>query len=299
MKPRISLLVLLIAALGLLSCRSDPTLSPTPTATSTPQSPTETPTPIAALVSGEPIYLSDFEDELARYRDAHGTDLATSEANETVLRALIDRKLLAQGAKLQGYSFDEAMIDQKIDQLIVDLGEEAVLQTWLQRNHYTMASFRDALAEENLASAMVGLIVEGVSKLDVHANALHILVATESEAGQLRGQILSGADFAELAVIHSLDLSTRPAGGDLGWFARGTLTIPEVEEIVFSLQPGDLSEVIDSELGFHLILLIDLEERPLSFPLLESRREQAVENWLIAQREITEIEINLVPSTDT
>jgi parvulin-like peptidyl-prolyl isomerase len=299
MKPRISLLVLLIAALGLLSCRSDPTLSPTPTATSTPQSPTETPTPIAALVSGEPIYLSDFEDELARYRDAHGTDLATSEANETVLRALIDRKLLAQGAKLQGYSFDEAMIDQKIDQLIVDLGEEAVLQTWLQRNHYTLASFRDALAEENLASAMVGLIVEGVSKLDVHANALHILVATESEAGQLRGQILSGADFAELAVIHSLDLSTRPAGGDLGWFARGTLTIPEVEEIVFSLQPGDLSEVIDSELGFHLILLIDLEERPLSFPLLESRREQAVENWLIAQREITEIEINLVPSTDT
>jgi hypothetical protein len=299
MKPRISLLVLLIAALGLLSCRSDPTLSPTPTATSTPQSPTETPTPIAALVSGEPIYLSDFEDELARYRDAHGTDLATSEANETVLRALIDRKLLAQGAKLQGYSFDEAMIDQKIDQLIVDLGEEAVLQTWLQRNHYTLASFRDALAEENLASAMVGLIVEGVSKLDVHANALHILVATESEAGQLRGQILSGADFAELAVIHSLDLSTRPAGGDLGWFARGTLTIPEVEEIVFSLQPGDLSEVIDSELGFHLILLIDLEERPLSFQLLQSRREQEVENWLIAQREITEIEINLVPSTDT
>jgi parvulin-like peptidyl-prolyl isomerase len=299
MKPRISLLVLLIAALGLLSCRSDPTLSPTPTATSTPPAPTETPTPIAALVSGEPIYLSDFEDELARYRDAHGTDLATSEANETVLRALIDRKLLAQGAKLQGYSFDEAMIDQKIDQLIVDLGEEAVLQTWLQRNHYTLASFRDALAEENLASAMVGLIVEGVSKLDVHANALHILVATESEAGQLRGQILSGADFAELAVIHSLDLSTRPAGGDLGWFARGTLTIPEVEEIVFSLQPGDLSEVIDSELGFHLILLIDLEERPLSFQLLQSRREQEVENWLIAQREITEIEINLVPSTDT
>jgi hypothetical protein len=219
--------------------------------------------------------------------------------NETVLRALIDRKLLAQGAKLQGFSFDEAMIDQKIDQLIVDLGEEASLQSWLQRNHYTMTTFREALAEESLASAMVGMIVEDVSKLDVHANALHILVATETEAEQLRGQILAGADFAELAVIHSRDLSTRPAGGDLGWFARGTLTIPEVEEIVFSLQPGDLSEVISSELGYHIIQLVDLEERPLSFHLLESRREQAVETWLVAQRETAEIEINLVPLSDT
>ena len=293
------LLVQLITALVLSSCRPDPTLSPTPTTTSAPQSPTETPIPVTALVNGEPIYLSDFEDELSRYMDAHGIDLATSEVNETVLRALVERKLLAQGARLQSYSFDEAMIDQKIDQLIVDLGEEAALQSWLQRNHYTMATFRDALAEESLASAMVGLIVEEVSMVDVHANAIHILVTTESEAEQLRGQILAGADFAELAVAHSLDLSTRPAGGDLGWFAKGTLTIPAVEEIVFSLQPGDLSEVISSELGYHIIRLIALEERPLSFHLLETRREQAVDIWLLDQREIGEIDINLVPPTDT
>jgi parvulin-like peptidyl-prolyl isomerase len=215
--------------------------------------------------------------------------------NELVLGALIDRKLLAQSASMSGYSFDEAMIDQKIDKLIDDLGEETSLQAWLQSNHYTMASFRSAFAEESLASAMVELIVDQVSKLDVHAKALHILVATEEEAQQLHDQILAGADFSELAVLYSLDLSTRPAGGDLGWFAKGTLTIPEVEEIVFSLQPGDLSEVIGSELGYHIIQLIDLEERPLSFQLLETRREQAVESWLRSQREIAEIEIFLVP----
>lgn len=299
MKPRsLLLLLLLLTTIGVSGCLPDPTSSPTPTNTATPPSPTETPIPVAALVDGEPIYLSDFESEVARYLDARGTDLATSEVNEIVLGALIDRKLLAQSANAQGFSFDEAMIDQKIDQLIVDLGEEASLQDWLQRNHYTMETFRAALAEESLASAMIERIVKDVPPSELHANALHILVASESEAEQLRLQIQSGADFAELAVLHSLDLSTRPAGGDLGWFARGTLTIPEVEEIVFSLQPGDLSEVISSELGYHLILLVDLEERPLSFHMMESRREQAVEAWLMGQREAKEIEQTLVPLSD-
>jgi hypothetical protein len=250
---------------------------------------------MAADVNGDPIFLADFEAELARFQDARGTDLASPEVNELVLRALIDRKLLAQSASMSGFSFDEAMIDRKIENLIDDLGEESSLQAWLQSNHYTMASFRDALAEESLASAMVGLIADEVPKLDLHANALHILVATEEEALQLLDQILAGADFSELAVLYSLDLSTRPAGGDLGWFAEGTLTIPEVEEILFSLQPGDLSEVIGSELGFHIIQLIDLEERPLSFQLLETRREKAVESWLRGQWEIAEIDIHLVP----
>jgi parvulin-like peptidyl-prolyl isomerase len=296
MKPRtFLLLIFLVTLFPVTGCRSDPTIQPTATATSTPLPPTETPIPLAALVNGEPTYLADFEAEVTRFQDARGIDLATSEVNELVLGALIDRKLLAQSASMSGYSFEEAMIDQKIDKLIDDLGEETSLQAWLQSNHYTMASFRSAFAEESLASAMIELIVDQVSKLDVHAKALHILVATEEEAQQLHDQILAGADFSELAVLYSLDLSTRPAGGDLGWFAKGTLTIPEVEEIVFSLQPGDLSEVIGSELGYHIIQLIDLEERPLSFQLLETRREQAVESWLRSQREIAEIEIFLVP----
>lgn len=294
MKLRFPFLHILLLILG-TGCRSDPTLLPTSTVTQTPSPPTETPIPVAALVNGEPVYLEQFEDELARFQDARGTDLATNEMTELVLDALVDRTLLAQGARENGYIFDGSMIDEKIDQLIIDLGEESSLQTWLDANHYTLASFRDALAEESLAAEMVGLIVEGVSKSDVHAHALHILVASQEEAQQIHDRISVGAEFSELAVLHSLDLSTRPAGGDLGWFARGTLTIPEIEVIIFELQPGDLSDVIASALGFHIVQLIELDERPLSFQLLEARREQAVSSWLSAQREIAEIEIHLVP----
>lgn len=294
MKLRILFLHILLLILG-TGCRSDPTLLPTPTVTHTPLPSTETPIPAAALVNGEPVYLEEIEDELARFQDARGTDLASSEMNALVLDALIDRALLAQGARENGFSISDSMIDEKIDQLIIDLGEEPSLQTWLDANHYTLASFRDALAKESLAAEMVRLIVEGVSKSDVHAHALHILVASQEEAQQIHDRISMGADFSELAVLHSLDLSTRPAGGDLGWFARGTLTIPEIEEIIFDLQPGDLSDVIASALGFHIVQLIELEERPLSFQLLEARRVQAVSSWLSAQREIAEIEIRLVP----
>lgn len=294
MKLRILFLHILLLILG-TGCRSDPTLLPTPTVTHTPLPSTETPIPVAALVNGEPVYLEEIEDELARFQDARGTDLASSEMNALVLDALIDRALLAQGARENGFSISDSMIDEKIDQLIIDLGEEPSLQTWLDANHYTLASFRDALAKESLAAEMVRLIVEGVSKSDVHAHALHILVASQEEAQQIHDRISMGADFSELAVLHSLDLSTRPAGGDLGWFARGTLTIPEIEEIIFDLQPGDLSDVIASALGFHIVQLIELEERPLSFQLLEARRVQAVSSWLSAQREIAEIEIRLVP----
>ena len=296
MKSSTLLLPILLLTLGIATgCRSTPTIAPVASATPTPIPPTETPIPLAAIVSGQPIYLADFEEELARFQDARGTDLATSEVNELVLRALIDRKLLAQGASRSGYSFDDAMIDLKIDQLITDLGEETSLQTWQKSNHFTTASFRAAILEESLAGAMVQLIVDEVSELDVHAHALHLLVATEEEAQELRDHISTGDDFSEQAVLYSLDLSTRPAGGDLGWFTRGTLTIPEIEEIVFSLQPGDMSEVISSELGYHLVQLIELQERPLSFQILEARREQAVETWLAGQRELAEIEILLVP----
>ena len=294
MKLRIIFLHLLLLILG-TGCRSDPTLQPTSTITQTPSPPTETPIPVAALVNGEPVYLEQFEDELARFQDARGTDLATNEVTQLVLDALVDRTLLAQGARENGFSINESMIDEKIDQIKIAMGEESSLQTWLDANHYTLASFRDALAEETLAAEMVRLIVEGVSKSDVHAHALHILVAEQDEAQQIHDRISAGAEFSELAVTHSLDLSTRPAGGDLGWFARGTLTIPEIEEIIFELQPGDLSDVIASALGFHIVQLVELDERPLSFQLLEARREQAVSSWLSVQREIAEIEIHLVP----
>jgi peptidyl-prolyl cis-trans isomerase C len=98
-----------------------------------------------------------------------------------------------------------------------------------------------------------------------------------------------------LAVTQSLDLSTRVGGGDLGWFPRGVLTQPAVEEAAFALAPDEVSQVVESDLGYHLIEVIEREVRPLSANDLRRLRQAAVEEWLAAERQRAAIEILIEP----
>ena len=100
---------------------------------------------------------------------------------------------------------------------------------------------------------------------------------------------------AALARAFSLDLSTRPAGGDLGWFPVGILTTPEVEKRAFEMQPGEISEVIQSQLGFHIIEVLDRQDRPVHGMALTIMRQQAVEQWLQQQRSEAAIAVYLAP----
>jgi len=297
--PLKSIKVLFAAILLTASCQSTQTttLDIAPSSTQAVITvPTETAVPLAALVNEEPITLEEYQSELARYQDSRGTDLATeSESSTIVIRALIERHLLMQGARSFGLNIEENDLVLKLEQLIADMGGQDSYLKWLEQNHYTSASFEQALIDDMLATQMVEKILSNVPQSELHANARHILVATQEEAERIRQEILAGSDFAELAVLYSMDLSTRPAGGDLGWFARGTLTMPSVEEAIFQLEPGVLSEVIASELGYHIVQLIQLEERPLSYDALIRRQEQAIERWLEEKWEQAEIEIFLTP----
>jgi len=86
--------------------------------------------------------------------------------------------------------------------------------------------------------------------------ASHILVETEEEAIEIHLQLSEGADFAELARERSIDPGSGSQGGDLGWFGRGMMVAP-FEEAAFALEIGELSDIVESEFGFHIILLTD------------------------------------------
>lgn len=291
--------VLFVILLLVASCQPSPTVTsgttPTPIRTAI-SLPTETSIPPAALVNGEPITLEEYESELARYQDSRGTDLATDNADsDIVIRAMIERLLLKQGADSSGLDLGENDLELELEQLIADMGGQESYLRWLEENHYTPSSFEQALLIDMLATMMVDKILSNVPQSEIHANARHILVASREEAENIRQELLAGADFVELAVLYSMDLSTRPAGGSLGWFARGTLTMPTVEDAIFSLQPGEFGEVIESELGYHIVQLIQLEDRPLSYDTLLTRQEQSVKNWLDEKWEQAEIEIFVTP----
>jgi len=80
--------------------------------------------------------------------------------------------------------------------------------------------------------------------------ALHILVKTEAEAKDVLAQLNSGKDFSELAKEKSIDPNAK-RGGDLGKIHRGDL-LPELDDAIRKLKPGQISDVIKSELGYHI-----------------------------------------------
>jgi parvulin-like peptidyl-prolyl isomerase len=245
-------------------------------------------------VNDEIITLEAFEQEIARYEAAQlalGIDLATlGDYRDLVLQGMIDRRLLAQEARTQGFVVEEADLQARIDALTAEIGQEN-FEGWLTDNGYTESAYREALQEDLLVTQMIEFLTAEVPSSETQVHARHILVGSLEEADLLRRRIVAGADFADLALAYSVDLSTRLAGGDLGWFSRGTLTVPELEEAAFALQPGELSEVIETMLGYHVLELLDKAERPLAWDALQVRRRQAVETWLAAQREAAEIEI--------
>ncbi|RFU13661.1 peptidylprolyl isomerase [Rhodobacteraceae bacterium W635] len=104
-------------------------------------------------------------------------------------------------------------------------------------------------------------------------NASHILVETEGEAQSLIDELEGGADFATLAREHSTGPSG-PNGGQLGWFNAGMM-VPSFEEAVFDLEVGEASGPVETQFGWHVIILNDTRDQ--AAPALEEVRDQLVE----------------------
>ena len=97
---------------------------------------------------------------------------------------------------------------------------------------------------------------EFVQKEQVRAR--HILVKTEAEARAVLEELKAGKDFVKLAEEKSVGPSGK-RGGDLGWFSRGRM-LPGFEEVAFSLKKGEISDVVKTRFGFHVIKLEDKKE---------------------------------------
>lgn len=109
------------------------------------------------------------------------------------------------------------------------------------------------------------------AKPQTEYNAAHILVATADEAEAIKAELAAGADFAELAKAKSLDTGSGSAGGDLGWFGLGMMVKP-FEDAVVAAKVGEVTGPIQTEFGFHLILV--KETRIAENPTLDAIRDE-------------------------
>jgi peptidyl-prolyl cis-trans isomerase C len=294
--PRYILIRLtLFLALGLSACASfaEPTATATPAIpTQTPVPPTPTPPPLAATVNGEWITEAEFQAEVDRYRAAQtalGNEVKTDDADQVVLDDLIAQVLLSQAARADGFEVTEADLQSRLDALASDVGGADALAAWQSAHGYTSDSFQSALKRAAEAAWMRDKIITAVPGTADQVHARQILLYNEDTARKVADQLDAGANFDDLAVLY--DPNT---GGELGWFPRGYLLEPDLEEAAFSLEPGQHSGVIASEVGYHILLVVERDaQHPLSPDAYLVMQEKALGDWLAQKR--TESEIVLAP----
>lgn len=304
MKTRIiALIILFIALLVTTACRqaespeSTPTESlgdqiavPTPPppaiATNTPTPPTPTPMPpMAAQVNGQPIFLADYERELARYLAAQG-DTPAEDYESVVLDALIERALILQAAAAEGVTVAPEEVESRLAELRTAADAAGGFDAWLQTNLYTEEEFRTALAAELVTAEMVSRITADVPTEVEQVRARYIQMDDGTLAQSVLERARAGDDFGFLAEQNSVDRVTGEFGGDLGFFAPGSLLVPEVEAAAFALQPGEISDLIavPREDGSTVYYIVQVTERDPARELTAGARatllQDAFLGWL-------------------
>lgn len=268
--------------------------SPTPEPTITPQpavTPEPTVSPLAARVNGQEITKEALNAELLHYLAAdpanpspdtpEGREMA-AQMRDGVLDTMIEQALIEQAAAGENVAANDDQVSQEIEALITIRGGRDSFDAWLAANRQTEQDLRDMVRHELIATAMRDRIVAQLPYTAEYIHACHIVVAREAEAQSILDQLNRGARFADLARAASTDDSTRPNGGDLGWFTRGSGAVlwTEVEDAAFALQPGQTSDIVKSPIGYHIIRVTERQTRALTSEDAAYFQQAALRQWI-------------------
>lgn len=235
-----------------------------------------------ATVNGQDIPQSRLYDALV---DAGGP---------TTLDNLITEELIQQEADAAGVKVTDAEITAEIEKIKANFGTPEEFQSVLSQYGMTEESLtRDTkfqLTISKILEPKTEVTDEEISQY-FEANkdtftdtpttirASHILVATQEEADAILAQLKGGADFATVAKEKSTDTASAANGGDLDFFKKADMD-PAFGEAAFALKVGELSGVVQSSFGFHIIK--KTEEKLGTYPALDEKKEE-IRKTLVAQ----------------
>lgn len=267
------------------------TVTPQPGAEAAPTATQPSTDHLAARVNGQEITREQLERELGRYLASDPAGPAPdspdglaliAQLREEVLDALIEQALIEQEARASNIVVTDQMIDQEIETLVRMRGGRAEFEAWLAANGQTEAEAREMVRQELMAGALRDRVLAQLPRTAEYVHAYHIVVATEVEARTVQARLASGAKFTALAQSLSIDDSTRPDGGDLGWFTRGAGAVlwTEVEDAAFALNPGEISPIVQSPIGFHLVWVVDRQTRALTAEDTAYFQQLALDRWI-------------------
>jgi peptidyl-prolyl cis-trans isomerase C len=287
---------------------------------------------VIARVNGEPVKKEDF-DRIIHTMEARAGQPIPPDRRDEILRGAIDQlvvyTLLSQESRNRGIKVEDAEIDAKMAQLRGQFPTQEAFDKALKERGMTADGLRkDARVDIGVTKLMEAetAALPGPSDLeaktfyeknpdrfkqDESVRASHILIRVDEKADaaakkKARAEIdavlkqaKAGADFAKLAQQHSQDGSAAQ-GGDLNYFPKGQM-VPAFDKVAFELKPGQMSDVVTTQFGYHVIKVTDHKPgRTVPFEessqqikqfLTEQKKQQHTEAFIDGLKKKAKIEV--------
>lgn len=243
---------------------------------------------VIAVIGDNVLLLSDLENQKIQHEPSGY--VPGSGTSCTLLEDLLFQKLLLNQAQLDSVEISEAQIQSELERrlrfFINQIGSEEKLEEYYQKSISEIKSdFHDLIKDQLLAQTMQQKITGNIkitpaeikSYFDKIPGDSLPLISSEMEVAQivkkpvirdeekkavkdkleaLRNRVLKGEDFGTLAYLYSEDPGSAKQNGELGFVTR-TALVPEFASVAFSIKPGEVSEIIETDYGYHIIQLIE------------------------------------------
>lgn len=245
---------------------------------------------VVAVVGKNIILQSDIEEQYTQYRLQGGIKGSATSIRCEILEDLLFRKLMLNQAELDSITVTDDQVESEMDYrvryFVSQLGSEEKLEQYYNKSMPEIKNeLRTIIKDQKLIEEVQRGIVSGVSATPSDVREFYYSIpkdsipmvsaqyeiaqlvkkppitldeklAVKDELYELRSRILKGERFSTIARIYSEDPGTAKKGGETGFQGRGGF-VPEFEAAAFALKEGEVSEVVETEYGFHIIQLIE------------------------------------------
>jgi len=245
---------------------------------------------VVAIVGANVILRSDIENQYLQFRAQGNIQGSAEKVRCQIIEGLLFQKLLYHQAQIDSVKITESQVDGEMDHrmrmFINQIGSPEKLEEYYQKSISEIKEeMRDIIKEQMMVQSSQEKITKDVNITPSEVKAyLKKLpkdsipeISSEIEVGMImkspvigdaekqacidrlksfKERIKKGDDFSTLAVLYSEDPGSAKKGGELGMFKRGDMRI-EFEAAAFKLKPGEISDIVETEDGFHIIQMIE------------------------------------------
>lgn len=235
-----------------------------------------------AMVDDKVITLEDYNRSFAMieksYNEIYGDTIWTQEVQgQTVkdmvksqlLESMVQEQLIIKEVEKTNFELKDSEVEESYKAFM-----EAVDKDEATKKFYAEKGLDEAFIKKQITSQLYkeefdknikAALEKDQTKLDelyktypIQIGASHILVTEEAKAKEMLKKVKAGEDFKKLAEENSIDKASAKNGGSLGLFPRGVM-VPEFEKAAFALKVGEVSEVVQSKFGFHIIKVDEIQ----------------------------------------